>query len=1109
MSLSEPSRAWPWIKRIAKTVAGTAAVVSPPVGVPAGIAVTFLTDLQDDLGKTKPQETSDLKHALAAIQQDTAAIVQQLRAEHPELQPDRLRETASGIAEALYLKNLADEFFYADFKGIEQLERFVSLELDEIFVNLKARPERQNDDSDFPRRLAEEQVNLALLNRSPLMKVLDADRQRKLLERAEKIDAELDRLDHEPFLKADRRADPVSIDRLLRPPGGVVLLGGPGSGKTTLVKRIARSCALGAETLRLRYPGLPGELFPVVVSITLFDDSRGARDLAEYGVVQYVEEKLDERWGPALVQAFLERWAAGQCLLLLDGLDEVAELGRRIGVARAVDGLLQQLGHNRVVVTSRIIGYSICRLSVPADHATLEPFSAEDVATFARQWHRAYDRAVHPQSPRPEQAEREAQSLIDDIRQNPRVADLATNPLMLTIIALIKHQEVTLPDRRVELYEKALNTLIHSWNKARSLSGRPVGETPRLDATKKVWSAVALWMHEQTSRGTLRRQQLHDKLIEVLQSELGIPELAASEIAESYLVTATESSGLLEERGQGRFAFVHQTFQEYLAAIRLATLCRKTMAPLRERIDNPRWHEVIRLAAGFIGVYVGDNEQLTELINTLLDEQRDPLEPHLLTGLRLAASCVADDVGFRQQDVDQVLVRLFERLHSTLFLPLWEALIRTSIPGLKSPPGMMGRPTLIAACTYEDTRVRMHAARLLGLSRPLDEETRRFLETLLTGISDGYVKAQAALALWQSQSRRDELVVRSLVLGLSDDFVKMSIPPSAELLSMVVRLLDDEGAPVRLQAAIALARWGRFDKSLATLVQLLDHDDSYTRFLAVIELRSWSPQEEALPALIRLLDDDESRNQVIQTLSNWGPHAVVYPALIRLLGDDNGHVRLRAAIVLANWGNLTDALPAMVQLLNDDVEDEQVEAAQVLDDWGHRETAIPALLQLIRKDVDPLLRLDAATVLHDWGHQETAFPILVGLLEEDHPSVRSRAAAVLGSRGHQVMALPVLVRHLEDQSGSVRYQASRVLGGWGASRDVVTTLLGLLSPRKKVLVAATVDWLVAQTPEQASPRTDEVSRFLAQLLKPQPRDSAKKRALREVVSHWVWKACGG
>ena len=65
-------------------------------------------------------------------------------------------------------------------------------------------------------------------------------------------------------------------------------------------------------------------------------------------------------------------------------------------------------------------------------------------------------------------------SLIEALDANPGVANLASNPLLLTILALIKRQGVSLPNRRVELYELYLKTLISAWSKARALDKKPV-----------------------------------------------------------------------------------------------------------------------------------------------------------------------------------------------------------------------------------------------------------------------------------------------------------------------------------------------------------------------------------------------------------------------------------------------------------------------------------------------------------------------------------------------------------------------------------------------------------------------------------------------------------
>jgi hypothetical protein len=50
--------------------------------------------------------------------------------------------------------------------------------------------------------------------------------------------------------------------------------------------------------------------------------------------------------------------------------------------------------------------------------------------------------------------------LMEVIRVNPRMRELAINPLMLTVVALVYRDRVKLPARRVELYAEAVDDLI-------------------------------------------------------------------------------------------------------------------------------------------------------------------------------------------------------------------------------------------------------------------------------------------------------------------------------------------------------------------------------------------------------------------------------------------------------------------------------------------------------------------------------------------------------------------------------------------------------------------------------------------------------------------------
>jgi hypothetical protein len=128
--MSKPSRYWPYIRSTAKVVKGLTG--TPPL---VGLGIDALIELQDTLATDKGEPQSEIKHVLSDILNNTRDIAQQLRGDELEdMDEETLGRTALSIAEALFLKRVADAYLYADFKGIEQLEKFISLKLDEIFV---------------------------------------------------------------------------------------------------------------------------------------------------------------------------------------------------------------------------------------------------------------------------------------------------------------------------------------------------------------------------------------------------------------------------------------------------------------------------------------------------------------------------------------------------------------------------------------------------------------------------------------------------------------------------------------------------------------------------------------------------------------------------------------------------------------------------------------------------------------------------------------------------------------------------------------------------------------------------------------------------------------
>ena len=471
---------------------------------------------------------------------------------------------------------------------------------------------------------------------------------------------------------------------------------------------------------------------------------------------------------------------------------------------------------------------------------------------------------------------------------------------------------------------------------------------------------------------------------------------------QSYLKTATESTGLLEARGPETFAFVHQTFQEYLAANRLAIPTRRAVKRILDVANEPRWHEVIRLAAGVIGVYQRDLDAMEELIDALLAENDDPLEPFLCVRLRLAAACIADDVGFRQRDINRVMSRIAERLlHLPARWPITAALAEALRVLPLTQPERVSDEVIDFLCDlagHPGWEPRMEATRKLGDVADRSATARQKLETLLQD-KDTDVQAHAAVGLWQAGHELQPLVSH-IAYGITSLAAKITpkLPPDG----------------------------------VRNLLLLLEAEDADARWMAVLVLGKWGHQAEVLPVLLELLEADSAdvRLSVAAVLGNWGHQAEASPVLLDLLKAESASVRLRAAQILGDWGPQAEVLPALLQWLEAEDADAHWMAILVLGKWNPQAEALPSLLDLLEAE-DANVRWNTAKVLGNWGHQAEASPVLLDLLEAEDAHVRWNAVEVLGSWGYQAEVLPALLALLKAESAYVRWNASEALGNWG------------------------------------------------------------------------------
>ena len=506
-----------------------------------------------------------------------------------------------------YLDHLRRTYRALDFKGIPQLDTFSrELLLEEVYVPLVARPELPAGET-WERRLAGRALGVDTLPEGTL--------------------AAMDK----------GSAAPVRVEEAMAEKAHVVVLGDPGSGKSTLLKHLALRLATEADAP-----------LPILVPLNAYADALSRADL---NLQQYLPEYFAglAQGLAGLAPLFESALAQGRAVILLDGLDEVQR--DRARLANKVQAFARQAATRgcKLVVTSRIVGYRESPLD-PKEWAlyTLLDFDRAAIEQFASKWCAAFEKSTLGDTPEARaSAEKERASLLEAIDANPGVARLASNPLLLTILALIKRQGVTLPNRRVELYELYLKTLINAWSKARALDKTPVGPELNYLRTVSVLGPLALWLRETNpTAGLVPEERLIEWLTEHFEADSGLPAGPAAEKGREFLDSVGKYSGLLLERGPGRYGFIHLTFEEALAArgiVRLGQLrLDDSLTRIQKHLVEPGWRETILLAVGLWGLVREEPERAGEVVRAML--KMECSGENACRNVLMAGACL-EDVG--------------------------------------------------------------------------------------------------------------------------------------------------------------------------------------------------------------------------------------------------------------------------------------------------------------------------------------------------------------------------------------------------------------------------------------------------------------------------------
>ncbi len=704
-------------------------------------------------------------------------------------------------------------------------------------------------------------------------------------------------------------------------------------------------------------------------------------------------------------------------------------------------------------MTSRIIGYKPQRLrDAQFRHFMLQDLEPDQIQDFIYRWH---ELTFTDEADKLRKRERLQQA----IKTSSAIGELAGNPLLLTMMAILNRNQ-ELPRDRPELYNQASRVLLHQWDVEQKLLENQGVDSVAIDYKDKQAMLRQVAYHMQAADKGLAGNLIRgDDLEKILTGYLKSIEVSQARTVARLLIEQLRSRNfILCFLGADSYAFVHRTFLEYFCACEFVERFGKrglegglTLEELKTEVfgkhwQDESWHEVLRLIVGKI-----DTSFAGQIIDYLMAQDG---EAERFSNLFLAAECLSEVrnrsvlgtaanqllnhlKGLTKYDLNYYYESGDEEA-SLVFDIRTQAVASVAATWQDDPETLLWLKTL--ALSDGDSDVQIAAVEELGRSWQDDQQTLGWLETLALSDGNPAVRHAAVHELirgWQDVPQtlawlktcallNDEGYVRraaveELARGWQDD------PDTLPMLKSCA--LSDDDWRVRLSAVAKLVHdWPDDPDTLLILkTHALSDNNWRVRCAAVEELaRGWKDNPDTLPILKQLATSDE--NESVQGAATreiaqvWKDDPDKFPWL-KQLASSNEHYGLRAAAVQAlvsGWKNDPDTLPLLKQWASSSNHEvvRAIAMQALVSGWKDDPDTLPILKQLATSDENEYVQAIAVRALvKGWKNDSNTLPLLIlktHALFDNHEHVRCAA-------------MRELARGWKDEPGMFEFLCDRAL----------------------------------------------------------------------------------
>lgn len=409
--------------------------------------------------------------------------------------------------------------------------------------------------------------------------------------------------------------DSIGLKDLFSFGNKVVVVGGAGLGKTTSL-----------NYLYCNYEKIYNE-HPLKIKIDLRDYaediSTNKKDILSCIADQFFKKTkrtsgVNLREIEVILGEYLEK---GRCLVIFDALDEIPTQDARSSVRTEIANFCELYFLNRYIISTREVGYLKNKFDNSFVHLKIDKFSRKQIRDYSRNWFKFYHT-----NPKFSDFNAFWKVFSRDVKK-ANCYNLIVNPIILILALVILDTNQSLPSRKVDFYEKCVNTFLSEREIQRGL----LDISPKAQnilGTEMVIPRIANYKYFKTNENIsykFTNNELKNSVFEAIEVSDKINWVKAVDEYIRYLIERTELIGEIDD---DVLDFAHKTFYEYFLAIYFSKQLEINILQrqLLKWIGDASNHELSKLVIEII-IQKGDPYKQAEIINYLFGAVKSQKPP--------------------------------------------------------------------------------------------------------------------------------------------------------------------------------------------------------------------------------------------------------------------------------------------------------------------------------------------------------------------------------------------------------------------------------------------------------------------------------------------------